>query len=72
MIPPLLFKWQTALNENIAEVRADYVFAMKKAVVDFVLRHTVLDRLTKEGGVGKVETAERVEIQKMTNFWRYR
>ncbi|EDW55574.1 GM17246 [Drosophila sechellia] len=72
LVPPLLYKWQTALNENIAEVRADYVFAMKKAVVDFVLRHTVLDRLTKEGVGGKFDTAERREVQSMTNFWRYR
>ncbi|KAH8413286.1 hypothetical protein KR009_009673 [Drosophila setifemur] len=72
LVPPVLYKWESALNENIAEVRADYVFAMKKAVVDFVLRYTVLDRLTKEGTGAKFETAERKEVTAMTNFWRYR
>ncbi|ALC38670.1 Dhc36C [Drosophila busckii] len=72
LVPELLKKWEVALVENIAEVRADYVFAMKKAVVDFVLRHSALDRLTKEGVPAKFDTAERREIKHMMNHWRYR
>ncbi|XP_032591888.1 dynein axonemal heavy chain 7 [Drosophila grimshawi] len=72
LVPALLKKWDSAFVENIAEVRSDYVFAMKKAVVDFVLRHSVLDRLTHEGSPAKFKTAERREIDKLMNHWRYR
>lgn len=72
LVPVLLKKWDSAFVENIAEVRSDYVFAMKKAVVDFVLRHSVLDRLTQEGAPPKFDTAERREIEKLMNHFRYR
>lgn len=72
LVPPLLKKWESALIENIAEVRSDYVFSMKKAVVDFVLRHTSLDRLTEEGVPPKFATAERDEINALMNHFRYR
>ncbi|KAH8377909.1 hypothetical protein KR093_007822, partial [Drosophila rubida] len=72
LVPPLLKKWESALVENVAEVRSDYVFAMKKAVVDFVLRHSVLDRLTQEGAPATFDTPERKEIETLMNHWRYR
>ncbi|XP_030383339.1 dynein heavy chain 7, axonemal [Scaptodrosophila lebanonensis] len=72
LVPAYLNKWESALNENIAEVRSDYVFAMKKAVVDFVLRESVLNRLTKEGRATPQETEERQEVNRLMNHWRYR
>lgn len=71
-MPAFLKKWEAALIENIAEVRSDYVFSMKKAVVDFVLRHSVLDRLTQEGVPHIFATAERKEIDNLKNHFRYR
>ncbi|XP_068140477.1 dynein axonemal heavy chain 7 [Drosophila tropicalis] len=72
LVPAFLNKWEAALSENIAEIRADYVFAMKKAVVDFVLRNTKLDHLTKEGSSHKIETPARKEVELLANHWRYR
>ncbi|XP_073827136.1 dynein heavy chain at 36C [Musca autumnalis] len=68
-IPPVLNKWETALTENINEIKSDYIFSMKKAVVDFVLQNS-LANLKKET---KLElTKERKEVNAMSNKWRYR
>lgn len=68
-IPPVLNKWETALMENINEIKSDYVFSMKKAVVDFVLQNS-LANLKKDT---KLElTSERKEVNAMSNKWRYR
>lgn len=68
-IPVYLNKWTTALNENIDEIKSDYIFAMKKAVVDFALQNSI-SNLKKEA---KIEmTPERLEIKALTNRWRYR
>lgn len=68
-IPAVLNKWATALNENIEEIKSDYVFAMKKAVIDFVLQNS-LTNLKKDSHLEL--TAERKEANKMFNRWRYR
>uniref|UniRef100_A0A1B0F9M2 AAA+ ATPase domain-containing protein n=1 Tax=Glossina morsitans morsitans TaxID=37546 RepID=A0A1B0F9M2_GLOMM len=68
-IPPYLNKWAVALQETIEEIKSDYVFAMKKAVVDFVLQNS-LRTGTKNS---KIEiTTERKEAKAMYNRWRYR
>ncbi|KAM7353017.1 dynein heavy chain at 36C isoform 1-T1 [Cochliomyia hominivorax] len=68
-IPAVLNKWVTALNENIEEIKSDYVFAMKKAVIDFVLQNS-LTNLKKNT---KLElTPERKEANQMFNRWKYR
>lgn len=65
----MLNKWETALSENINEIKSDYVFSMKKAVVDFVLQNS-LANLKKDT---KLElTSERKEVNAMSNKWRYR
>lgn len=68
-IPAVLNKWATALNENIDEIKSDYVFAMKKAVIDFVLQNS-LTNLKKETQLEMTE--ERKEANQMFNRWRYR
>uniref|UniRef100_A0A1A9WZZ0 Dynein axonemal heavy chain 7 n=1 Tax=Glossina brevipalpis TaxID=37001 RepID=A0A1A9WZZ0_9MUSC len=68
-IPPYLNKWAVALQETIEEIKTDYVFAMKKAVVDFVLQNSLSNVKRKS----KIElTAERKEAKAMANKWRYR
>uniref|UniRef100_A0A1A9WZY9 Dynein heavy chain 7, axonemal n=1 Tax=Glossina brevipalpis TaxID=37001 RepID=A0A1A9WZY9_9MUSC len=68
-IPPYLNKWAVALQETIEEIKSDYVFAMKKAVVDFVLQNSLSNTKSK----WKMEvTAERKEAKAMYNRWRYR
>ncbi|KNC27087.1 hypothetical protein FF38_00904 [Lucilia cuprina] len=68
-IPAVLNKWATALNENIVEIKSDYVFAMKKAVIDFVLQNSLIN-LKKDAQLEL--TAERKEANRMFNRWRYR
>ncbi|XP_037882003.1 dynein heavy chain 7, axonemal-like [Glossina fuscipes] len=68
-IPPYLNKWAVALLETIEEIKSDYVFAMKKAVVDFVLQNS----LRSANKNSKIEmTREREEAKAMYNKWRYR
>ncbi|XP_036230121.2 dynein axonemal heavy chain 7 isoform X1 [Bactrocera oleae] len=69
LIRPELNKWRTELNETVSEIKADYTFAMKKAVIDFVLNNT-LPSLRK--GQELALTPERKEIKIMMNRWRYR
>uniref|UniRef100_A0A1A9UMG0 Dynein axonemal heavy chain 7 n=1 Tax=Glossina austeni TaxID=7395 RepID=A0A1A9UMG0_GLOAU len=68
-IPSYLNKWAVALQETIEEIKSDYVFAMKKAVVDFVLQ----DSLSSAKKKSKIEiTKERKEAKAMYHKWRYR
>lgn len=68
-IPTYLNKWATALNETIEEIKSDYIFSMKKAVVDFVLKDSIahLTSLSKEK-----PTFERKEVNALSNKYRYR
>ena len=69
LIPPILNKWAIAMTENLDEIKTDYIFAMKKAVIDFVLNDSI-ENLKSEKKVAL--SHERIEVNQMFNRWKYR
>lgn len=67
LIPKKLTKWNDVLESITAEMKEDYITAVKKAVIDFVLG----DALTKN--INKQEVSQyRVELKEMSMKWRHR
>lgn len=44
LLPHHLLKWETVINENTEQIKAEYIFVSKKSVVDFVLGQS-LDKI---------------------------
>lgn len=67
LIPKKLTKWNDVLQTITAEMKEDYITAVKKAVIDFVLG----DALTKN--INKQEASSyRQELKEMSMKWRHR
>jgi dynein heavy chain, axonemal len=67
LIPKKLTKWAGVLETITEEMKEDYIMAVKKAVIDFVLG----DALTKN--INKVEEAKyKQELKDMSMKWRHR
>lgn len=67
LIPKKLTKWAGVLETITEEMKEDYIMAVKKAVIDFVLG----DALTKN--INKVEEANyKQELKDMSMKWRHR
>lgn len=67
LIPKKLTKWNDVLESITAEMKEDYITAVKKAVIDFVLG----DALTKN--INKSEVSQfRQELKEMSMKWRHR
>jgi dynein heavy chain, axonemal len=67
LIPKKLTKWNDVLEKITAEMKEDYITAVKKAVIDFVLG----DALTKN--INKTEVSQyRQELKEMSMKWRHR
>jgi dynein heavy chain, axonemal len=67
LIPKKLTKWNDVLESITAEMKEDYITAVKKAVIDFVLG----DALTKN--INKQEvSSSRQELKEMSMKWRHR
>lgn len=67
LIPKKLTKWTDVLEQITAEMKEDYITAVKKAVIDFVLG----DALTKN--INKQEVSQyRQELKEMSMKWRHR
>lgn len=67
LIPRKLTKWSGVLETITEEIKEDYIMAVKKAVIDFVLG----DALTKN--INKVEEAKyKQELKEMSLQWRHR
>lgn len=67
LIPKKLTKWNDVLESITAEMKEDYITAVKKAVIDFVLG----DALTKN--INKQEVSQyRQELKEMSMKWRHR
>lgn len=43
LIPKRLMKWQNIIDANIDEIKSEYIYVSKKAVVDFVLGKSLDD-----------------------------
>lgn len=66
MVPKRLTKWQNIIDANIDEIKSDFIFISKKAVIDFVLGES-LDNSCDSSGIGDGNDAntsrERREIK---------
>lgn len=62
LIPSKLKKWNDTLVQSVEDMKDDFMIAVKKAIVDFVLKDpTVEQKLSDESG-----TVERKEVRMMT------
>lgn len=67
LVPRKLTKWTDLLESITVEMKEDYITAVKKAVIDFVLG----DALTKN--INKQEVSQnRQELKEMSMKWRHR
>lgn len=67
LIPKKLTKWNDVLESITAEMKEDYITAVKKSVIDFVLG----DALSKN--INKSEISQhRQELKEMSMKWRHR
>ncbi|XP_055917464.1 dynein axonemal heavy chain 7 [Eupeodes corollae] len=69
MIPESLLRFDLEMSDNLAQIKSDYIFAMKKAVIDYVLSNSLqCEQKEKE----QIESVERIEAKATFNRWRYR
>ncbi|XP_071743282.1 dynein axonemal heavy chain 7-like [Lepeophtheirus salmonis] len=69
MVPRRLMKNQKGINNIHAEIRKDYLFAVKKSIVDFVLKEPEIDedeRFLDEDD----ETELTIELAGVSNAWK--
>lgn len=67
LIPKKLTKWNDVLVSITTEMKEDYITAVKKAVIDFVLG----DALNKN--INKSEVSQsRIELKAISRKWRHR
>lgn len=74
MIPKHLQKWQQILNENIEEIKSEYNFAVKKAIVDFVLGDSLQYDNKKDNEKMKIKyyESELEKLKKINGKWKYK
>lgn len=61
LVPNKLRKWKTELQSLVEEVKEDYMMAIKKAIVDFVLR----DPTVNIEGITEEQLPHRKELAKI-------
>lgn len=66
LVPAKLKKWSEILMQGVNEIREDFMLAMKKAIVDFVLR----DPSFVETVSAEVSTPLRTELVQMSSNWK--
>lgn len=65
LVPPKLKKWHAILSTNVDDMREDFMMAMKKAIVDFVLR----DPAFVESIVAEFDSEQRREVKELGPSW---
>lgn len=63
MVPKRLTKWQSIIDANIDEIKSEYIYVSKKAVVDFVLGKSLDANTTDKHAVNV--SRERNEIREI-------
>lgn len=64
LVPKRLTKWQSIIDANIDEIKSEYIYVSKKAVVDFVLGKS-LDNNTADDKHDVKVSRERSEIKEI-------
>jgi dynein heavy chain, axonemal len=67
LIPKKLTKWNDVLDSIVVEMKEDYITAVKKAVIDFVLGDALSKKINKQE-----ESNHRAELKEMSMKWRHR
>jgi dynein heavy chain len=67
LIPKKLTKWNDVLESIIVEMKEDYITAVKKSVIDFVLGDELTKKINKQE-----ESNNRAELKEMSMKWRHR
>ncbi|KAK5646414.1 hypothetical protein RI129_004878 [Pyrocoelia pectoralis] len=65
LIPPKLKKWRDLLNHTVNDMKEDFMMAMKKSIVDFLLR----DPSFCESIVAEFDSPARLEVQQEGPTW---
>lgn len=66
LVPAKLKKWRETLAQGVDDMREDFMMAIKKAIVDFVLR----DPSFVESLVADFDSPARREVQEQGPTWR--
>ncbi|KAF5288622.1 hypothetical protein FQR65_LT11993 [Abscondita terminalis] len=66
LIPPKLKKYRDVLAQSVDDMREDFMLAIKKAIVDFILR----DPAFVESAILEFDSPERSEIKQQGPTWR--
>lgn len=66
MIPKKLKKWTDTLADNVEEMKDDFMIAVKKAIVDFVLK----DPSFVESVIDEFDSPHRRELTEMCLTWQ--
>lgn len=67
LIPKKLTRWNDVLDTIVVEMKEDYITAVKKAVIDFVLGDALSKKINS-----KEESKQREELKEMSMKWRHR
>lgn len=67
LIPKKLTRWNDVLESITVEMKEDYITAVKKAVIDFVLGDALTKNINKQE-----ESKYRAELKEMSMKWRHR
>lgn len=68
LVPKYLTKWHDIIDENVAQIKNEYIFTSKKAVIDFVLGKS----LEKAYNIADNLTQERCEVKEIGNRLGYK
>ena len=65
MVPKRLIKWQSIIDANIDEIKSEYIYVSKKAVVDFVLGNSLDNTADADKHDIMDVSRERIEIREI-------
>lgn len=66
LVPRKLMAWEEILTESIVEVKNDFMSAVKKAIIDFVLQDPSFVKSNREG-----ESEFKKELKKIGDSFRF-
>ena len=67
LIPKKLSRWSDVLNAITVEMKEDYITAVKKSVIDFVLGDALANKINNQE-----ESKYRAELKEMSMKWKHR
>lgn len=65
LVPRRLMVWEETLHQSIDDVREDFMMAVKKAIIDYVLQDPNFVK-----PIGETDSAARVELKEIGNSFR--